>query len=73
MHDDTVRMLKKQKQLIKIEIMEYWSLKSQGKRGIHSDEYYVKLEKAWHCLDKAQKYLEKIEDDIFNDFNYIEN
>lgn len=73
MYDHTVRMLKKQKQLIKIEIMEYKSLKSQGKRGIHSDEYYANLGKAWYCLDKAQKYLEKIEDDIFNDFNYIEN
>jgi len=53
--------------------MEYKSLKSQGKRGIHSDEYYINLGKAWFSLDKAQKYLEKLEDHIFNNFNYIEN
>jgi len=73
MYEDTVRMIKKQKQLIKMEVMNYKSLKEQGKRGIHSQEYYVKLGKAWLHLDKAQKYLSSTDNDIFDNFNYTEN
>jgi hypothetical protein len=73
MYDDTVRMIKKQKQLIKMEIESYKLLISQGKRGIHPDDYYLKIGKAWLHLDKAQKYLSTVENDIFNNFEYIEN
>jgi len=73
MYEDTVRMIKKQKQLIKIEVMQYKSLKEQGKVGLHPEKYYIKLGKAWLHLDKAQKYLANTENDIFNNFNYIEN
>lgn len=68
-----VRMLKKQKQLLRMEIEEYKSLKSIGKRGIHPFDYYKKLGNAWFHLDKAQKSLEKLENDVFEGFNYTEN
>lgn len=72
MHDDAVRKLKKQKQLIEIEMYEYKALREKGKPGIHSKEYYIKLAHAHVYISKAIKLLASTEDDIFNKFNYIE-
>jgi len=73
MYEDTVRMLKKQKQLMQIEILQYKSLKDQGKRGIHSEEYYAKLGQAWINLKKAEVILAGLEDEVYNNFNYLES
>lgn len=72
MHSHTVRVLKKQKQLIEIELEEYKSLVRSGRRGIHKKEYYVKLAHSWSYINKAIKLLSSTEDDIFNSFKYLE-
>ena len=72
MHDDTVRMLKKQQQLIEMEIYQYKKLRELGKRGLHSKEYYVKLAHAWGHMNKAIRLLKSTEDEIFNNFKYLE-
>lgn len=72
MHNDTVRVLNKQKQLIEIEMYQYKSLRESGKRGIHDHSYYVKLAHAWGYINNAIKLLSSTEEDVFNNFNYLE-
>lgn len=72
MHNTTVRLLKKQKQLIAMELASYKELKQAGKRGIHSEQYYIKLALAWESIKKAIKVLENIEDDIYSEFNCLD-
>lgn len=73
MHESTIRMIKKQKQLLEMEINEYKSLVGKGKKGIHPHSYYVKLAKSWEYMNKIIKILQSTEDDIYNNFNYLEN
>ena len=57
---------------MEIELVEYKNLVESGKRGIHSKEYYVKLAHSWKLITKAIKVLSTLEDDVFNNFKYLE-
>jgi len=72
MHSHTVRLLKKQKQLLEIELAEQRNLAKAGKRGLHKKEYYIKIAHSWKHICRAIKLLDSVEDDIFNNFDYIE-
>ena len=70
---DVAHVLKKQKQLLEIEIGELKTNKTFGYPGIHSDLYYVKIANVWKLIDQSIKILESTENDIYNNYKFIEN
>ena len=70
---DIAHVLKKQKQLLEIEIGEFKTNKAFGYPGIHSKLYYTKVANSWKLINKAIKLLESTEDDIYNNYKFTEN
>ena len=66
-------VLKKQKQLLEIEIGELKMNKTLGYPGIHSEVYYAKVANAWKLISKTIKLLESTESDIYDNYRFIEN
>ena len=59
-----IRMLKKQIQLIEIEIGDYRIAKNQGLKPLHPESYYVGLAHAYRGLRLAILSLEKGKEEI---------
>jgi len=70
---DVAHVLKKQKQLLEIEIGELKTNKTFGYPGIHPEIYYAKVANAWKLVNEAIKILESTEGDIYNNYKFIEN
>ena len=67
-----MRNLKKQKQLLEMELEPYVARKKRGLKSIHLDSYYVKLAHAHKRIDESIKILSTIEEDVFENFRYTE-
>lgn len=70
--ESIVLNLKKQKQLLEIELNEYVQAKKEGRPAIHPQIYYAKLGHAYKGIVTAIKMLSSTKDDIYNNFKYIE-
>ena len=70
---EVAHVLKKQKQLLEIEIGELKMNKSFGYPGIHPEIYYAKVANAHNLINKIIKILDSTEKDIYNNYKYIEN
>lgn len=70
--ETTIITLKKQKQLLKIEIMEYETARKEGRDPFHPKSYYIKLAYAYKHILQLIKLLESAKDDIYNNFDYTE-
>ena len=70
---DVVHVLKKQKQLLDIELGETKVNKAMGYPNIHPKKYYEKILKSHIMIEKAIKLLGDTEEDIYNNYDYIEN
>ena len=70
---DVAHVLKKQKQLLEIELGEAMSAKKVGYRAIHPEGYYAKLAHVHLMLVKSIKLLESTQDDIYENFQFLEN
>ena len=70
---DVAHVLKKQRQIIDIELGEALIAKRSGYRAIHPEEYYAKIAHVRLMLDKSIKLLENTQDDIYENFKFLEN
>ena len=68
----TIINLKKQKQLLEIELGDYARYKKFGEPLIHPEIYYAKIAHAWRAIAKAIKYLSTTNNDIYENFKYTE-
>ena len=69
---DVAHVLKKQKQIIEIEIGQAKLNKRLGYQPIHPKEYYVKLALTMSMLNKSIKLLESTDEDIYENFQFLE-
>lgn len=64
--------LKKQKQLLEIELSQYITAKRSGRRAIHSEMYYSKIKHAHMEITMSIKMLISASEDVYNNFKYLE-
>lgn len=70
---DVARVLKKQRQLIEIEIGSAKLNQSLGLPFMHPDSYYIKMAASLSLINKLINTLESTEEDIYENFKYIEH
>jgi len=70
--NDVVHVLKKQKQLLEIELGAAAVNKRMGYRPIHPQAYYAKIAHALVALNKTIQMLSLTNDDIYDNYKYIE-
>mgnify|MGYP003126323695 CR=1 FL=1 len=68
-----VQLLRKQKQLLEIELQEYASNKRAGRISIHPETYYAKLSHAYKGIEKAITMLSSVEQDIYEGHKFTKH
>ena len=67
-----ILILNKQKQLLEMELYDYIHAKEKGIPSLHPDLYYAKIAHAYKGIVTAIKMLTLSQDDIYSNFEHIE-